>query len=76
MKFDCHGYSCEEAMNVIDKHIDNFAAYGVQDEVYTVITGRGKIRDALTLYLQDQNIDWIYQPGNTGTILIFLKTER
>jgi len=76
MKFDFHGYTCESAIDTLDKHIDNYIAYGIQDKVCTVITGRGKIRNQVIQYLDDSRIGWSYKMGNDGVILVYLTQEE
>lgn len=67
IELDFHGYTTNEAIheleNTLCDHINN-------NVVIKVITGKGKIREALKRYCNEYGLSWNYKFGNEGCLLI------
>lgn len=68
-KIDLHGYTLEDALELVEREIGKIRLRGVEDDLL-VITGRGVIRVELIKYLKDNLIDHNYEWGNDGAIHI------
>ena len=55
-KIDLHGYTLEDAEELVEREIGKIRLRGVEDDLL-VITGRGVIRVELIKYLKDNLID-------------------
>ena len=68
-EIDLHGYTLEDAMTAVEREIGLIRLTGVEEDLL-VITGRGVIRIELIKYLKSHDIEFNFQVGNDGAIII------
>ena len=68
-EYDLHGYNVEEAMRIVQSIIDKIRLDGRED-VVKIITGRGVIRSNLIDYFKEHQINFNYELGNDGALVV------
>ena len=68
-EYDLHGYKLDEAMKFIESIINKIRLEG-REEVVKIITGRGVIRHTLVDYFKKNQIQFDFELGNDGAIVV------
>lgn len=68
---DLHGLTVEEALRAMDHLVDECRMKGGEHEVH-IITGHGKIRDALALYFKENQLSYRFEYGNNGAYWVMI----
>ena len=66
IKKDFHGYRVEQAIREVEDLVYRKITRDVQD--IELVTGHGKIRDAIVDFLDAEGIEWISLPNNWGMV--------
>jgi len=65
---DYHGFTVEEALTDFERRL--WSIDTVEGKRFEVITGQGKIRTAITKFLNKNLVSWYYAIGNQGCIIV------
>lgn len=67
--YDLHGKNIEEAIELVEKVIGKIRLSQAESDI-KIITGWGSIRKALVKYFAEHNIDYHFEWGNDGVIIV------
>ena len=68
-EYDLHGFKLDEAKDFVENLIGKIRLDKKQ-EIIKIITGRGIIRKELIEYFNKHGIDYFFEPGNDGAMII------
>ncbi|MCY4523382.1 MAG: Smr/MutS family protein [Halobacteriovoraceae bacterium] len=68
-EYDLHGYKLDEAIRFVESIIGKVRLEG-KEEVVKIITGRGIIRSALVNYFKKNQIQFDFELGNDGALVV------
>ena len=68
-EYDLHGFKLNEAKDFVENLIGKIRLDKKQ-EIIKIITGRGIIRKELIEYFNNHDIDYFYEPGNDGAMIV------
>ncbi len=71
---DYHGFTVEEALRDFEKIVWSLEA--IDGLNLQVITGYGKIRDAIINFLNKYSIKWHYLLGNKGCLIVIINENE
>lgn len=68
-EYDLHGFKREEARNFVEDLIGKIRL-DEKPDIIKIITGRGVIRKDLIAYFKKHHIDYFFEPGNDGAMIV------